>query len=326
MGGSLKVESELGKGSQFSLLIPLVESEEIISAKKKANSTETESKNSESFFVKSNQKNGNTERILIVEDNVQMQNFIAELLQEDYQAEVANNGVEALRQLETAEKSFDLIVSDVMMPEMDGFELLERLKSSEKWKQLPVIMLTSLTAESDRLQALQTGVDDYLTKPFSPPELLARVRNLIANYKEKLIWQEAFEEEKAMEFADSFETNSLIADFDHEISTQNEQEWLKEFENIIIKYIGHRQIGIADLASEMNLGQRQLGRKLKSLTGLTPLKYQQEVQLQFARKLLENRSYTTVGEISEKAGFKTHHYFSKLYIERFGKKPKSYWK
>ncbi len=328
MGGSLEVESELGKGSQFSLLIPLVESEEIILVKEETNSINTEIKNSESFFAKSNRQNKNAERVLIVEDNFQMQDFIAELLSDTYHVSVANNGKQALQQLETAENPFDLIVSDVMMPEMNGFELLESLKASEKWKQIPVVMLTSLTAESDRLQALQTGVDDYLTKPFSPPELLARVRNLIGNYQEKQIWQEAFKEEqihqKELDLLSVANPTHLVAELDREIETESDYRWLKIFEEIVIQSIGHHYVSTSDLAEEMGLSQRQLGRKLKTLTGLTPLKYQQEVQLQQARKLLESGTFGTVSDISEKSGFQTPAYFSRLYAERFGKRPSEY--
>jgi DNA-binding response OmpR family regulator len=211
-----------------------------------------------------------------------------------------------------------------MMPEMDGFELLEALKSSEKQKQIPVIMLTSLTTESNRLKALQTGVDDYLTKPFSPPELLARVRNLIGNYKEKLIWREAFTEVQKPNLAKPSRVDSLIVEPNQVEIGEFDANWLQQFEQLITKHMGHHHISIADLADEMNLSQRQLSRKTKTLTGLTPLKYQQEVQLQYARQLLENKTLSTVKEVSDKSGFKTSSYFSLLFKERFGKQPSKY--
>lgn len=306
MGGELQVESDWGSGSTFMLRLNAV--------KKVTGTLELPTKAIEAAtlttITPTPKNNESLPKVLIVEDNSDMQELLLSLLEDDYNCHLANNGAEAwaiLTQEEVA-ATFQLVISDVMMPEMDGYTLLEHIKEAPHLQNLPIIMLTARTAEEDKLRALRLGVDDYLGKPFSPQELLARSANLIQRYHLRLQYQ--LEEPKVEEEVSPPSANQL---------------WLQKIEQLILTAIDKKlEIGIPYLAHEMNLGDRQLLRRLKSLTGFTTNQYIQEIKLQHARRLLEQGIFLTVSEVAYASGFSTPAYFSKLYEKRFGKRPVEY--
>ncbi len=254
-------------------------------------------------------KNG----ILIVEDNPDMQELLKTLLSATYHCVVANNGAKAWQMLnnpKTPPIDFKLIISDVMMPEMDGYELLNRIKGHVKWQKTPVIMLTSRAAEEDKLRALRIGVDDYLSKPFSAEELKVRMANLIQNYQDRL----------------NFTTkNTHKVELDLEVGPTVEQEWLKQLEEAALEAIDKGiSLNASYLSSKMSLSDRQLLRRIKALTGLSIKNYMQEIKLQRARHLLETRAYQTIAEVAYDCGFNTPGYFTKVFLTHFGKRPSEY--
>ena len=290
MGGQLTVESVLGKGSEFTLSLPLIPTSEVPI---NGVSSHQELEIHETVQNQLDTPSTNVGRLLIVEDNINMQQFIVSLLQIEYQLYTARNGKEALAVLADPNIRIDLIISDVMMPEMDGFTLLSRIKASDKWSGIPVIMLTARAAEEDRLNALRIGVDDYLTKPFSTDELKAHIQNLLHNYRKRISWQE---------HTQSTPVQSTIDD--HTQNNEVDQKWLENLEQVMKKNLGHHHLTMEDIAEYMHISKRQLARKLKQLTGLSPLKYQREIQLQLGRQWLEKGTYATVAEVAYKAGFK----------------------
>ena len=156
--------------------------------------------------------------MLIVEDNPDMQQLIFSLLSDAYDCQVARHGAEAWNWMTGGQLSpddIDLIVSDIMMPEMDGYELLEHIKQHPDWQKKPVVMLTARADEEDKLQALRLGVDDYLLKPFSPAELSARIANLLSNYQKRRSFQEV---------------EKVAVDIDFEVEESADQLWLSELE------------------------------------------------------------------------------------------------
>jgi len=249
-------------------------------------------------------------RLLIVEDNPDMQQLLISVLEEHYQCTVASNGLEAWQMLQSEDYSiqdFDLILSDVMMPEMDGYALLERIKSDAEWRQLPIVLLTARAAEEDKLKALRLGVDDYLPKPFSSVELMARIENLIANYEQRK------------------ELKQLGIELDLEAPPSADGVWLSELEEVCLHALDKQiKINNAYLAIHLNTSERQLLRRIKGLTGLSVSKYVQEVKLQKARNLLEHQAYSTVAEVAYECGFNTPAYFSNVFEKRFGKRPVDY--
>ncbi len=245
--------------------------------------------------------------ILLVEDNIGLQQFISlELAQ--YHIILAGNGAEAIRILENAEQQYpavNLIISDIMMPVMDGFAFLDHIKQVEAWKKIPVIMLTARTNSNDKLNALRIGVDDYMIKPFVTEELLARVSNLLQGYYQRT-------PETAMTGLPDTARNPI----------PRQPGWLLSIEQLVKQKLQDQTLfTVDDIAEEMGLSTRQLQRNIKAETGLTPNTYIKEIRLHFARQLLEQKSFATLAACSQAVGFNDPHYFSKLYFDRFGIKP-----
>lgn len=312
MKGDLTVESEWKQGSRFTLRLPL---------KKMAGLPKPQQEMPESTALLNpryldaplplvaNGEKDRGERILIVEDNSDMQALLKSLLSKEYQLTVTNDGQEAWELLENTEGAyFSLILSDVMMPRMDGYELLGKLKAHPRWSRKPVILLTARAEPDDKIQALRLGVDDYLVKPFSPPELLARVSNLIANYRSRL------EENESGGITISFEE-----------TTAHDDLWLENIEAAAKRALDKGlplQVGYLVEAAAMS--ERQFFREMKRLTGITPNQYIQEVRLQKARHLLQHRAYNTISEVAYAVGFETPTYFTRVFEQHFGKHPSDF--
>ena len=309
MKGDLTVESEWGKGSTFSLTFPYKEgpSHKILQIDEK-----------EVFPIEQDQliplSNPNRPKILLVEDNLDMQQLIQSLLKDDFDYIQARDGQEAWELLEQNHPSIQdvsLILSDIMMPRMDGYALLEKIKSHESWKRKPVIMLTARGAEADKLTALRMGVDDYLTKPFSPKELKARLHNLISNYQARKAFLVEEEQNQVLSAADQI--------------AQVDLNWLQELEKIILEAIAKgTKLTAIYVADQVAMSERQLFRKIKALTGLSVNKYIQEIKLQKARSLLEEKVYRTISEVAYASGFNTPGYFTTVFEKHFGKRPGEY--
>ena len=247
------------------------------------------------------------ETILVVEDNVDLQAYIAIMLGAAYRVRQAVNGQEAWELLQGADLP-DLVISDLMMPVMDGLQLLERMKGSDRLCHLPVIMLTARADVNARLQALRIGVDDYLTKPFVEEELQVRVRRLLENYRQR---------------GELPEPAGLEAESPASIGV-HDMEWLAQVEAVYIEHLADVSLGIAQVAYKVNLGERQFMRRLKRLTGLTPNLYLREIRLQKARDYLQQQRFATVKETAAAVGFSKTQYFSSLFQERFGVPPSHY--
>ena len=292
MGGTIGVESQVGQGTRFTVKLPIRQSElpvEIVEVEDIELSLE---KRPEVAL-------GSQERphILTVEDNPEMADFIQQLFSDEYQVTMAGNGLEALERLKS--QSFDLMTVDVMMPEMDGHSLVKQLKANSQWKQIPLVMITALSGEADKVEGLHLGVDDYIPKPFGAGELLARVRNLLHNARErKLASQESPEPE-----------------------TGEQESVLHKAQELVESKINQSELSVKDLADHLNLSERQANRVIKKLTGLSCLQFIREVRLQKAYRLLEGHQYKTIAEVAYAVGFENPSYFTRLFTERYGKKP-----
>lgn len=303
--GNLSVESKLKKGSTFFFTLPKKEVLGFI--EEKEISIPVKLTKEEKAIINKSTSSKQQANILVVEDNPSLRQYLQLILNEQYHITTAENGQVALEHLEK-NNNFQLIISDVMMPVMDGYQLLEKLKSDDRWRHLPVVMLTARAELQDKLKALRIGVDDYLLKPFEEEELLIRLNNLIANHK---LRQHQKEEEV------------LRTDATPPFS-KADAEWLEKVELSVQSAIDNPQFTLLQLSQMLFISERQMSRKIKTLTGLTPNKYIREIKLQHARTLLESRKYVTVSEVSQAVGFSKTEYFSQLYKERFGKLPSAY--
>lgn len=322
LNGNIHVESTVGQGTVFYIKLPIrlapapvVEMQPIENNVIKTKTTRP-SKTAE---------NTNTTTILLVEDNSEMQKFVHHLLSKDYNVLTANNGAVALEILQQKAASIKLIISDVMMPVMDGFEFLQQVKASNSWRHIPMMMLTARAAEQDKFTALSAGVDDYILKPFSSQELKTRVRNLVENNNARLDW--ILEQEKgnlSPPTKVSTATKPKVQAKKTVQVSQTEKVWLVKLERLVKEELDNEELSVSLLATALGISRRSLETKIKKLTGLTPLKYIQEIRLQTARFLLESGEVDRVADACYQTGFKNPHYFSQLFTKRFGKSPKNF--
>ncbi len=308
--GQIEVESTFGKGSTFSFQIPI----------KHSSSAEhpliypisTTPALEENFLPKKEVLEDYTEYnyILIVEDNMDMCLYLFNALREDYHLAFAHDGHEALQFLDKKQPS--IIVSDWMMPNMDGKELIETIKNKENHASIPTLMLTARHEPKDKIDALLMGVNNYLQKPFQISELKTHINNL-------LTLAENINEEK----------NRLIDETNNSSVTKNsysaqDRALFKLLEDLIKENLNNFDFNLEDILPDMGISYSHLNRKTKSLIGLTPKKYIQEVRLQEAKRMLENQEYNTVKAVAYSTGFKDLKRFSRSFYKRFGKYPSSF--
>ena len=337
MQARVRVESEIDKGSTFFFEMPYVEelgsinvpipqkniNNQNSSIKQYELQASTDNKDQKLVHL-SQYKKATQPVILLVEDNAQLRHYIQLILQENYQVVTAKNGKEAIEwltyptydttsndkqglALRENSRQPSLIISDIMMPIMDGFELLQHLKASDKWRSIPVIMLTARTNIKAKLKALQIGVDDYILKPFDNDELITRINNLIKNAANRGIESRT----------KSLQKSSITI-------TEADTKWLKQVEDRFKSQISNSNYNIEHLLEEFNISRSKAQRRIKKVTGLTPNQYFREIKLQAARELLEGNAIQTVNEVAYAVGFDSAKYFSKIYTERFGKRPIEY--
>ncbi|PHN05471.1 hybrid sensor histidine kinase/response regulator transcription factor [Flavilitoribacter nigricans] len=298
MGADIRVESEWREGSTFYFEFPYREVMGVISEMVDLPSAERPVR-LESILPAAGSAL-DLPRIMVVEDNQQLRDYLQLILSDSYRVTTARNGEDAIRKL--TDWNGHLIISDVMMPKMDGFELLKKLKDSDEYRHIPVVMLTARSEMQDKLKALRIGVDDYLLKPFVEDELLSRVQNLLGNYQNR---QRELPEQLPAK-ADVSAADLL---------------WLEELETILRKEVSNPEFTFIQLESRLFISRSQLQRRIKKITGLTPNKYFREIKLQVARELLESGQVRTVNEVAHAVGFDTTKYFSKIYEMRYGKRP-----
>jgi signal transduction histidine kinase/ligand-binding sensor domain-containing protein/AraC-like DNA-binding protein len=241
--------------------------------------------------------------ILIVEDNFEMREYIKDCLREDYLAEEAINGEQGIRKAEAIIP--DLIISDIMMPKMDGNELTRILKNNEKTSHIPIILLTAKSGQDNKIEGLKSGADDYLTKPFDLKELRIRIENLIAIRK---ILQERIIKPDLDIKQQSKKLNRLDGIFMGKVS------------KVIEEHISDAAFNIEEFAGEIGMSRVQLHRKLKALVGKSASLYLRSVRLAKAKKMIEEDK-GNVSEISYAVGFSSPAYFTRCFKETFGYPP-----
>lgn len=336
-GGHISVTSEVGKGSTFTFAFPKKEvfggslsTHESLLASADPSFVLPKQQPPKGLLTEGVSLDPQRKTLLLVEDNYSLRQYINLVLSETYNLICAENGETALNILNdssfvpprrgraaAATRGIDLIISDVMMPIMDGFEFLEALRNDEQWCHVPVIMLTARVEMRDKLKALRIGVDDYMIKPFEEAELVARVQNILKHAEER--HHQA--EEERLPGANSSAREA--------VATQprlkaEELAWLERLEHTARGLLGEFQTNIDDLADHMAMSRRQLHRKIKQLVGLTPNQYLLEIRLQQARHLLEDEQVRSVKSAAYEVGMKDVRYFSQKFKERFGKLPSSY--
>ncbi len=302
MSGRVQVESAPGKGAVFTVTLPAQERPRE-SAAPVVGIQRFAGENSASENLPEPAPADPLAHLLIVEDNPDLRDYLHAILSADYRLTLTDNGRAALDYLAAgAEPLPDLILSDVMMPELDGFQLLETLRQNEAWRPIPVILLTALAGTDERLHAFRIGVDDYITKPFSAEELRVRLENTLRNLAARREWA------------------VMEPDTAHEPSDHAEA-WLRELRETVLKNLGNPKFNIDDLAERMGISRKTLYRKIRAQAGISANQFIQEIRLHQARELIESGQYRTLRQVAQLVGLRSADYLSRLYRERFGKPP-----
>ncbi|WP_052958677.1 response regulator [Maribacter thermophilus] len=258
----------------------------------------------ETSLVKKKTEDAGLPKILVVEDNSEMRAFIVSNFKGEYNIKEAENGLEGI----ALAKEFlpDIIVSDIMMPLKNGFELCDAVKQDVHTSHIPVILLTAKVGEENELQGFKTGADDYITKPFSVKKLKVRVRQLIQNQK----------------YLGDYYRTTFSTGPDMVIS-DTDSEFLKLLKQVMDKHITNPDFNVDTFVGAMKMSRRQLQRKLKTIIGMSPTEFIRNERVKLAAKLL-GQSDATISEISYQVGFKTPSYFIKCFKEVYGCTPSEF--
>lgn len=296
--GKITVESEKDKGSVFTVYIPAdLKSEEDISDR---NGQEQEKE-----IESESEQPSSKKTVLVIEDNTEFRHFLAEQLNNEFKALEAEDG-------EVGEKmaiqySPDLIVSDLMMPKMDGLTLCKKLKANIQTSHIPFILLTARSSDEAKMDGYEAGADSYISKPFNFDMLAIRIRKLIEQQEKR---QELFH--KSIEVTPSSITiNSL------------DEEFIQKALRYVEKNMDNTEYSIENLSSDVGLHRSHLYRKLQSITGQTPIDFMRTIRLKRAAQLLKDSRYN-ISEIAYMVGFNTIKYFNKYFKEEFGMTPTQY--
>jgi signal transduction histidine kinase/DNA-binding response OmpR family regulator len=316
MSGKIEVRSELDKGTEFIVALPvrgeisipepLAETEPATAG---SNIYDDNFKLSEGIqelkAVSHRKEKGDELFILVVEDNTDMRIFIRKQLEDNYRFLEASNGYEGF---EIAKSEIpDLIITDLMMPKMDGMALCSKLKTDEHTNHIPVIMLTAKAGLHHKIEGLETGADDYLIKPFDRKELQARVNNLI-NQREQL--------------RKKFCREIILQPRSISITSIDEQ-FLKKVENVFEQYISDEEFGVPEMQNVLNMSKTQLHRKMKAVTDQAPGEFLRNYRLQRAAQLLIQKA-GNVTEIAFSVGFGSLSYFTRSFKELYHLSPSEY--
>ena len=313
MHGNISVDSTLGSGSIFTVTIPLgkehLSENEFTIAEKVAGMTEQRHMSEDEEDIPDEEIDTeplvqDLPSILIVEDHADIRQHIRENMSY-YNILEAENGKDGFEQ--AAENIPDLIITDLMMPEMDGVELCKSLKTDERTSHIPVIMLTAKASVEDRIEGLETGADDYITKPFNMKELKVRINNLI---------------EQRRKLRERFTKELNLGPKDIAVTSADER-FLNRIIEVIENNITDADLDVAGLSNQAAMSRMQLYRKIKALTDQTPSEFIRTIRLKRAAQLMRDK-FGNIAEITYEAGFNHPSYFAKSFKELFGESPSDY--
>jgi signal transduction histidine kinase/DNA-binding response OmpR family regulator len=304
MEGEIHVESKPGKGSKFTVILPIKNPDSIGSPPE----TKKVYTNHEQARILQIQKAPDAPaHILIAEDNSDLQDYLAEMLEDKYHLTVVSNGKQALDLLIDPSQHFDLLITDIMMPEMDGLTLIQNIRKQEDKTFFPCIILTALDDKSKMVEGLHLGVESYVVKPFLPEELIARINNLL-RYREDRI------------------ANAGIngASEDVLLPESYQKQFLLQLDLVIERRMKESELKIKHIADEIFLSERTLRNRIRAYTGISPSEYIVKKRLEKALLMMENKTHPTISEICYEVGFKNTSHFTKIFKSEYGKSPSEY--
>jgi len=303
MGGDILVESEKGKGSVFNLRILLTPAPapSLVAVPEEEGPSSLEKSGPEA--------NGKAE-ILVIEDDPDVSRYIEAVLSDEYTVRTAADGEAGIRLCRA--RVPDLVVSDVMMPGMDGLQLTALLRSEVLTSHIPIVLLTGKAGIEDRLDGLEQGADAYLTKPFDRRELSAVVQRLLQN---RTLLREYYLAAQGLEQDHAPEPPTPVA------LSARESAFLEQVREAVDRHLDDPDYTVERLASGVFMSQSQLHRKLKAVAGLSPVQYIRRVRLQHARELLSGQPDLPVYAVAQACGFDDPAYFVRVFRQEFGVTP-----
>lgn len=317
--GSIEVSSELGEGTTFCIHLKTGKehftSEQICDTKDTFTSNEVNELSAEfQQYLLSEQTASNNDtrlkegeyKILIVEDNDSLKEMLTKIFEEFYIVITASNGKEGLEKVRS--ENPNIVLSDIIMPEMSGTELCQAIKTDFDTCHIPVVLLTAKTAIEHNLEGLRMGADDYITKPFNINILLSRCNNLVNN---RIIMQEKFSKQPQGNV--QILTNNIM-----------DKKFMDKVMEIIEQEMENGDFNVDMLATHMSISRTKLFSKLKAITGQTPADFIMTLRLKRAAFLLKNNMELNIAEISDQVGFNVPKYFSKCFKERYHVTPQTY--
>ncbi len=306
--GDIMVESEVGKGSRFIVCLRSGNDhfdEESLMSNLGNSETVTEYSIADVEIPETEQDFSKKEEILIVEDNFEIRKFLVRTLSQRFRVLEASNGKEAYKLLE--DQSPDLIISDVLMPEMNGISLTRLVKRNPITSHIPIILLTARTGSVFKREGFENGADDYITKPFNSATLLVRINNILKARKA---------------LADHIRNEIATRPIDLNLATPDEQ-FLKKLVQILDRNLDNSELDAETISMEMGMSHSVVYKKLKALTGFNLVEFVRDYRLQQASEILAKYKFT-VSETCFEVGFSDKKYFSQIFKKKFGVSPSEY--
>ena len=302
--GRTTVSSRMDRGSTFVVWLPMDLKPESGDIFEEATDEKPDDKEKEASGLLLS-ADDSRRKVLLVEDNKEFRTFLKEQLEDFYQIVEAADGEEGERC--AIDENPDLIISDIMMPKVDGIELCRRIKTNMQTSHIPVILLTARTADDIKINSYEVGADSYMSKPFNFDMLMVRI--------EKLIEQQ---EKRKQEFRKNIEVNPSAITI-----TSLDEQLIQKCLEYIEKNMDHPEYGVEELSRDLGMVRMSLYRKLQSITGNTPTDFIRSIRLKRAAQLLQG-SQLPIVEIANRVGFSSSSYFAKCFKEMFGVLPKQY--
>lgn len=309
--GCIEVESKESEGTTFTIRLPLgrahLSTQEIV----EASAAQEEDASVDLTIREEEEKSAppttrkSLPLLLIVEDNADVRSYIRSYLDEEFRCIESRDGEEGLKQ--AIKRIPDLILSDIMMPKMDGIEFCERIKTDERTSHIPVILLTAKADMDSKLEGLETGVDDYLAKPFEAAELQVRIRNLI---------------EQRRRLREQFGRETVLHPKDITV-TSTDERLLQRALDAVERHMSDDTYSVEEFSKEVGMSRANLHRKLRALTNHSASEFIRTLRLTRAAQLLK-QNFGSVSEVAFEVGFSNPTYFSKCFRAQFGKQPSKY--
>lgn len=308
MEGQITVSSQPGKGTEFTVLLPIHHRAVLQEPKTQIPEAEVPETTAVPTLTDLSHNPGERPQLLLIEDNPDVRTYIEDLLKKTYQITVAENGQEGIDK--ALELIPDIIISDVMMPLKDGFEVCQTLKTDERTSHIPIILLTAKATTENRIEGLRGGADAYLTKPFNKEELFVRLEKLVELRKALQARYAA-----PVPFLQQVQAKSKP-----KAEPSLDDLFLQKLVKVVRDRLDDPDLAVADLCRAVNLSNMQVNRKLKALTGRTPSRFIRSIRLEKGMELLQTTELT-ISEIAYDVGFSDPNYFSRSFSEEFGHPP-----